>query len=76
MTSTSHVINQPLLLLHFVLKGIQTAGSPPQLINTFLSGFLSPSRLRFEEIQFCLGSEPEVHAFQKRMGTLVRELRL
>jgi hypothetical protein len=74
MTSKSRVINQPLLLLHFVLEGIQTTGSPANLVHTFLSGFLSPARLRFEEITISLGTEAEVEAFHKRMRTLVSAL--
>lgn len=71
MTSKSRVVNQPLLLLHFVLEGIQTAGCPPRLVHALLSGFLSPARLRFEEITISLGTEGEVEAFHKRMRTLV-----
>jgi hypothetical protein len=67
MTSKSRVVNQSLLLLHFVLEGIDLAGCPPRLVHAFLSGFLSPSHLRFEEITVCLGTE----AFRKRMQTLV-----
>lgn len=71
MTSKSRVVNQSLLLLHFVLEGIDLAGCPPRLVHAFLSGFLSPSHLRFEEITVCLGTEAEVEAFRKRMQTLV-----
>lgn len=71
MTSKSRVVNQPLLLLHFALEGINLAGFPPRLVHSFLSGFLSPSHLRFEEITISLGTEAEVEAFRKRMQTLV-----
>ena len=75
MTSKSRVVNQPILLLHFVLDGIKTAGSPPHLVHTFLSGFLSPSRLHFEEIEFSFGSGAVIRAFRRRMQTLVAALR-
>ena len=71
MTSRSHIDNRPLLLLYFVLEGIDTSGSPGQLIHQFMAGFLPPPRLRFEEIRFSLRSDTEVRAFQKRMRDLV-----
>jgi hypothetical protein len=71
MTSMSHVDNRPLLLLYFVLEGIDTSGSPGRLIHQFMTGFLPRPRLRFEEIRFSLGSDAEVRAFQKRMRDLV-----
>lgn len=75
MTSMSRVDNRPLLLLYFVLEGINTSGSPVHLIREFLSGFLPPSRLRFEEIRFSLASDSDVQRFRDLMRDLVATFR-
>lgn len=59
------VLQNSLIILHFVLEGISTAGSPANIVHEFLRGFFKDSkRLIFEEITFNLTDEDatEEHA--------------
>ena len=69
MITISHddlqVLQTSQIILHFVLEGISTAGSPVNIVHEFLRGFFKDStRLIFEEIIFNITDEvaAEYHA--------------
>jgi len=72
LTSKSHVLNTRILILHFVLSSIGTAGLTV-LIYEYLKGFLS-DRVKYHEVMFDLGADGAVDAHAATMSALVKLL--
>jgi hypothetical protein len=73
LTSASHILDTPLLILHFALEGIRILGSPARHIHNYLEGFLS-ERCHYHEIFFDFDTTKAVAAHGSRMVKLVTEL--
>lgn len=69
MTATSRVSRESLLILHFLLKGMDSAGSPAKILYEYMSNFVDRSSLRYEEIFFDISdpSKMAIHAQKMRM---------
>jgi hypothetical protein len=74
LTSRSEVINLPLVVLHFVLAGIDAAGSPLRLVHQYMSSYLKGDLLRFEEVVFDLTTPALVRSHSQAMNRLVSRL--
>jgi len=74
LTIKSQVLNRPLLILHFLLVGIDPLGLPPRLINEHLSGYLKGELLQYKEITFDLSTIALIKAHETSMKKLVSEL--
>ena len=72
LTSKLHVLNTRILILHFVLSSIGTAGLTV-LIYEYLKGFLS-DRVKYHEVTFDLGADGAVDAHAATMSALVKPL--
>jgi hypothetical protein len=74
MTSSSQVLGSPLLILHFALSGLETAGNPAGLVYSFLQSFTSAARLGYREVRFDLSSDKDVVCHHENMAELQRAL--
>lgn len=69
---TSHITNSPLLILHFILNNIPSAGSPAVVTHEILKPYLLGNKLRYEEIRFDFTDETTEHL--QTVSTLVKDL--
>jgi len=74
MTSKSRVLYEPLLILHFVLQGIDAAGTPPILVDHYLRGYLPRNQLHYREVTFNFSTEDGIRAHAAEMGRTVKQL--
>lgn len=69
------VLQSSLIILHFVLEGVSTAGSPANIVHEYLRGFFKDSkRLFFEEIPFDLTDEDAMEDHADTITLLSRTL--
>jgi hypothetical protein len=69
------VLQNSLFILHFVLEGISTAGSPANVVHEFLWGFFKDTkRLIFEEVTFNLSDDNASGEHEDNMAFLARTL--
>ena len=69
-TSRSHVRNESLGIMHFILEGMEPRGSPPALIAEFMAAYLPKSSLHYEEISFNLADEASTESHTRNMRGL------
>jgi hypothetical protein len=74
MTSSSQVLGTHLLILHFALSGLDTAGNPVGLVYSFLQSFISDARLGYREVRFDLSSEKDILCHHENMAELQKAL--
>jgi hypothetical protein len=74
MTSSSQVLGTNLLILHFALSGLDTAGNPAGLVYSFLQSFIPNARLSYREVRFDLSSDKDVFCHHENMAELQRAL--
>jgi hypothetical protein len=74
MTSTSRVSGESLLILHFLLEGMGSAGSPAKVLNEYMSNFVNRAALRYEEIFFDFSVQKNIDIHAQKMRALGRSL--
>ena len=74
MSSSSRVSGEALLILHFLLEGMESAGSPAKILNEYMSNFVDRSSLHYEEIFFDISSHAKIAIHAQRMRKLNRAL--
>lgn len=73
MTCRSEVKATPLVILHFIMSGISTAGSPAIILHEFLKPYLPGDRLHYKEISFNLSHS--ITKYAQDMKALVVKLK-
>jgi hypothetical protein len=67
MASNSQVSGAGLLILHFLLKGMDSAGSPAKILLEYMSNFVNKSYLHYEEIFFDISTPNKIEAHAHKM---------
>ena len=67
MTAASQVSNEGLIVLHFILHGMESSGSPAKILVEYMKGFLPTDLLMYEEIVIDLSTASLVHAHTMKM---------
>jgi hypothetical protein len=75
MTAASHVSNEGLTVLHFILHGLDNAGSPAVILVEYMRAYLEPSLLFYEEIVFNLGDDTGIKAHATAMESLFNRIK-
>jgi hypothetical protein len=73
MTASSRICTTPLLILHFVLQGIDVCGSPPVMLEQYLRPYFRDRPLAYEEVVFNVPTEEDARRQERKMTTLVRK---
>jgi hypothetical protein len=69
------VLQNSQIILHFVLEGISTAGSPANIVHEFLSGFFKDlKRLIFKKKNFNITDEDAMEYHEDTILLLCRTL--
>ena len=74
MTAKSHVINTPLLVVHFILSSISPDGSPARFISETMATYLTVDTFRYEEIKFDFTNDGQVDKHDNKMARFVRDV--
>ena len=74
LTAASHVLADPILVLHFVLVSISPKGNPAQVMSEILGGFLMEGSFMYEEIIFDLANDKLVRQYTDAITILVQTL--
>jgi hypothetical protein len=74
-TSRSHVSNEGLAILHFVLEGMESRGSPARIIAEFMAAYLPKSSLLYEEVFFNLAEARAIASHARTMRDLKKHIR-
>ncbi|KIK74711.1 hypothetical protein PAXRUDRAFT_174885 [Paxillus rubicundulus Ve08.2h10] len=70
MTAGSQVNCEPLLIIHFYLKGMDLQGCPPQAICEYLRPYFPPNALHFSELEFDFGTRAKIAEHKGQMETM------
>jgi hypothetical protein len=73
MTASSCICTTPLLILHFVLQGIDVCRSPPIMLEQYLRPYFRDRPLAYEEVVFNVPTEEDARRQERKMTTLVRK---
>ena len=71
MAIRSRVLAEPLLILHFVLKGIDASGTPPVIVDHYLQAYLPRDQLHYREVRFDFSTDDGIEAHAVEMGMMV-----
>ncbi|KIK77176.1 hypothetical protein PAXRUDRAFT_167609, partial [Paxillus rubicundulus Ve08.2h10] len=71
MTAGSQVNCEPLLIIHFYLKGMDLQGCPPRAICEYLWLYFPPNALHFSELEFNFGTRAKIAKHKGKMETIV-----
>ncbi|KIK74719.1 hypothetical protein PAXRUDRAFT_174867, partial [Paxillus rubicundulus Ve08.2h10] len=71
MTAGSQVNCEPLLIIHFYLKGMDLKGCPPQAICEYLWPYFPPNALHFLELEFNFGTRAKIAEHKGKMETII-----
>ena len=74
LTSSSQILADSLLVLHFVLISISPKGNPARMISEMLGGFLSEESFAYEEIVFDLSTAKLALQYANAITVLVQAL--
>ena len=74
LTSSSQVLADPLLVLHFILNSISLKGNPACMISEMLSAFLLDDSFLYKEIVFNVGTDESVLEYSDNIEVLVSSL--
>ncbi|KAG1857863.1 hypothetical protein C8R48DRAFT_775325 [Suillus tomentosus] len=75
MSSRSQVCSDSVLILHFVLKGLQPSGSPAPIMREALEPYGPNGTIQYHEIIFDFGTDEKLDTHVKSMTKLVDEVR-
>ncbi|KAG1750612.1 uncharacterized protein EDB91DRAFT_1078622 [Suillus paluster] len=73
LTSRSEICTAPILILNFVLNGINPSGSPARVMQALLQPYIPAKDLHYHEIIFDFGTDEKFKRHEKLMGKLVNE---
>ena len=77
MLMRSEVNTQAIVILHFVLKGINTDGSPAHILEEALSGYhIHSVGLFYEEVVFDVSNEQLYKEYIGQIQPVVQKLQL
>jgi hypothetical protein len=66
---------KPLVILHFVLRGVETKASPAKMVHEFLNAFYKDNgSLTYIEIEFDLSDKKSQKDHAKKLDKLVAKL--
>ena len=68
------VLNDPLVLIHLKLQGINTAASPVLAVHSILQDYLREQQLIFHEITFNLGDDAGEAGYRREIQALLSRL--
>lgn len=74
LTSSSQVLADPLLVLHFILVSISPKGNPARIISELLGGFLLDDSFLYEEIVFDVATDELALKYTNEIAILVKAL--
>jgi hypothetical protein len=74
LTAASHVLADPILVLHFVLISISPKGNPARVMSEILGGFLMEGSFMYEEIIFDLANNKLIRQYTDAITVLVQTL--
>jgi len=74
LTAQSHVRNDSILLLHFILSSISPAGNPAVLMSEMLRAFLPGDIFQYQEIQFDMSDERSLVSHDATLRKLMHEI--
>jgi hypothetical protein len=72
MAIRSRVLAEPLLILHFVLKGIDASGTPPVIVDHYLQAYLPRDQLHYREVRFDFSTDDGIITHATEMGMMVK----
>jgi hypothetical protein len=75
MTASSRVRNEGLVILHFLLVGLDPAGSPARLLKEYMCCYLDKGSLLYEEITFDLGNDALIREYHQTLKSLERRIK-
>jgi hypothetical protein len=75
VTSRSQVCSDPVLILHFVLKGLPPSGSPAPIMREALRPYGPNGSIRYHEIIFDFGTDEKHDRHFESMTELVNEFK-
>jgi hypothetical protein len=73
MTAKSQVVSSKLLIVHFALASIMTAGNPAASVCGFLQSFLQGA-IEYREIRFDISSADGIRQHNKALGDMLSEV--
>ena len=74
MTVSSRVSNKGLLVLHFLLKGMDPAGTPARILADYMRSYLGDEVLQYEEVVFDLANDILISLHAEYMKSLVHKM--
>jgi hypothetical protein len=75
MAASSQVSKEGLVILHFLLAGMDSAGSPARLLGEYMHSYLDEESLLYQEITFDLSSDTLVKNYHQRLRSLARDIK-
>jgi hypothetical protein len=74
MTARSQIVDDPLLLLHFILSTIKPDGNPARFISDLMSLYLPGDSFMYREIIFDMTTDRAMAQHAAKMGNLVQDV--
>lgn len=75
MTAQSHVSNEGLTILHFILDTLDSTGSPAKLMVEFMGAYLAPSLILYEEIPVNFSDRAKIALHGRKIRELANKIR-
>jgi hypothetical protein len=74
MTAQSHVSNEGLTILHFILDTLDSTGSPAKLVAEFMRAYLAPSLILYEEISVNFSDRAKIALHARKFRELASKI--
>jgi hypothetical protein len=74
MTAQSHVSNEGLTILHFILDTLDSTGSPAKLVAEFMWAYLAPSLILYEEISVNFSDRAKIALHARKFRELASKI--
>ncbi|KAG2739895.1 hypothetical protein P692DRAFT_20851448 [Suillus brevipes Sb2] len=74
LTSRSEICTAPILIINFVLNGVDPSGSPARMMQALLQSYIPTEDLHYHEVFFDFGTNEKFRKHEKSMAKLVNEV--
>ncbi|KAG2064434.1 hypothetical protein BDR04DRAFT_1122587 [Suillus decipiens] len=75
LTSRSQICSSPILILNFILDGVNPGGSPARIMRDVLEPYVAGRNLQYHEVFFDIGTLEKAERHTKSMKALVNKVK-
>lgn len=75
LTSRSQICNSPILILNFILGGVNPSGSPARNMQNVLEPYIAGENLQYHEVVFDIGTLEKAERHTKSMKALANKVK-